>query len=93
MCDDTGLSPSDPIKLVVKGHENKEVDFLKSLDHGSLGQAKMGAKWQLSPARVQDQRQPRGDGRAWPHEPPALHHSVSSFQPGRDLSMPLSPST
>lgn len=40
---DTGLTPKDAIKLV-KGQEDKKVDFLKSLVHGSISQLKRRAK-------------------------------------------------
>lgn len=53
---DTGLSPKDPVKLV-KGQENKKVDFLKSLAHGSMSQLKARARWRPSPVPVRGQRQ------------------------------------
>lgn len=53
---DTGLSPKDPVKLV-KGQENKKMDFLKSLAHGSMNQLKRRARWRLSPVTVQGQGQ------------------------------------
>lgn len=40
---DTGLTPKDIIKLV-KGQEDKKVDFLKSLVHGSISQLKRMAR-------------------------------------------------
>lgn len=40
---DTDLTPKDTIKLV-KGQEDKKVDFLKSLVHGSISQLKRRAR-------------------------------------------------
>lgn len=53
---DNGLSPKDTIKLV-KGQEDKKVDFLKSLAHGSMSQLKTRARRRPSPVTVWGQGQ------------------------------------